>query len=108
MRTFLASALLLALALVLPGTAFAHGGVRAGQPFPTNLDSVRDHAQATGLRVDLAKPSDCVSFRSDCEDVDVLNQLDGFNMRVKGLVERANTLNLDHYGRGFKNLYFEE
>ena len=36
------------------------------------------------------------------------NQLDGFNTRVKGLVERANTLNLDHYGRGFKNLYFEE
>jgi peptide/nickel transport system substrate-binding protein len=36
------------------------------------------------------------------------NQLDGFNLRVKGLVERANTLNLDHYGRGFKNLYFEE
>jgi peptide/nickel transport system substrate-binding protein len=36
------------------------------------------------------------------------NQLDGYNTRVKGLVERANTLNLDHYGRGFKNLYFEE
>jgi peptide/nickel transport system substrate-binding protein len=36
------------------------------------------------------------------------NQLDGFNLRLKGLVERANTLNLDHYGRGYKNLYFEE
>jgi peptide/nickel transport system substrate-binding protein len=36
------------------------------------------------------------------------NQLDGHNLRVKGLVERANTLNLDHYGRGFKNLYIEE
>ena len=36
------------------------------------------------------------------------NQLDGFHLRLKGLVERANTLNLDHYGRGFKNLYFEE
>jgi peptide/nickel transport system substrate-binding protein len=36
------------------------------------------------------------------------NQLDGFNLRVGGLVERANTLNLDHYGRGYKNLYFEE
>jgi peptide/nickel transport system substrate-binding protein len=36
------------------------------------------------------------------------NQLDGFNNRVHGLVERANTLNLDHYGRGYKNLYFEE
>ena len=35
-------------------------------------------------------------------------QLDGYNNRLKGLVERANTLNLDHYGRGYKNLYFEE
>ncbi len=56
MRMFAASALLVALALVLPGTALAHHGVRAGQPFPTNLDTVRDHSQATGLRVDLAKP----------------------------------------------------
>jgi Big-like domain-containing protein len=83
MRTFLAGALLLALALVLPGTALAHGGVRAGQPFPTNLDTVRDHSQATGRHVDLAKPSDCVAFRSDCEDVDVLNQLDGFNIQPR-------------------------
>ena len=36
------------------------------------------------------------------------NQLDGYHERVQGLVERANTLNLDHYGRGYKNLYFEE
>ena len=34
------------------------------------------------------------------------NQLDGFNKRVVGLVERANTLNLDHYGRGWQNLSF--
>jgi hypothetical protein len=27
---------------------------------------------------------------------------------VQGLVERPNTLNLDHYGRGWKNLYFSE
>lgn len=36
------------------------------------------------------------------------NQIDGFNPRVQGLVERPNTLNLDHYGRGYKNLYFSE
>ncbi len=34
------------------------------------------------------------------------NIIDGYNERVKGLVERPNTLNLDHYGRGFKNLSF--
>src|SRR4029453_9763247 len=41
-----------AAALVLPGTAL--GSVKAGQPFPTNLDTVRDSAQGTGLRADLA------------------------------------------------------
>ena len=36
------------------------------------------------------------------------NLLDAYNGRVQGLVERANTLNLDHYGRGWKNLSFAE
>ena len=36
------------------------------------------------------------------------NLLDAYNGRVQGLVERANTLNLDHFGRGWKNLYFSE
>ena len=36
------------------------------------------------------------------------NQLDGYNQRVVGLVERANTLNLDHFGRGWQNLSFAE
>jgi peptide/nickel transport system substrate-binding protein len=36
------------------------------------------------------------------------NGLDGYNSRLQGLVERPNTLNLDHYGRGFKNLSFVE
>ena len=35
------------------------------------------------------------------------NLIDGYNGRLQGLVERANTLNLDHYGRGYKNLSFE-
>ncbi len=36
------------------------------------------------------------------------NGLDGYNSRLQGLVDRPNTLNLDHYGRGFKNLSFAE
>ncbi|MEY2446246.1 MAG: peptide/nickel transport system substrate-binding protein [Ilumatobacteraceae bacterium] len=34
------------------------------------------------------------------------NLLDAYNGRVVGFVERPNTLNLDHFGRGWKNLYF--
>ena len=36
------------------------------------------------------------------------NLLDAYDTRVVGLVERANTLNLDHFGRGLKNLSFAE
>jgi peptide/nickel transport system substrate-binding protein len=36
------------------------------------------------------------------------NLLDAYNGRVQGLVARPNTLNLDHYGRGWKNLFFSE
>ncbi len=36
------------------------------------------------------------------------NLLDAYNGKVQGLVERPNTLNLDHFGRGWKNLYFSE
>jgi len=36
------------------------------------------------------------------------NLLDAYNGRVQGLVQRPNTLNLDHFGRGWKNLSFSE
>ncbi len=51
----------------------------AGGPFPSDRFTVADSSQNTGLRVNLPKP-DCRARPSDCEDVDVLNTLDGFNM----------------------------
>jgi hypothetical protein len=75
-----AAVLVVAAALAFPGTALA--GVKAGQPFPTNLDTVRDATQATGLRVDLPLP-DCAARPSDCADVRVLNELDGFNIQPR-------------------------
>ncbi|MEP7046374.1 MAG: ABC transporter substrate-binding protein, partial [Ilumatobacteraceae bacterium] len=36
------------------------------------------------------------------------NLLDAYSSKVQGLVARPNTLNLDHYGRGWKNLSFAE
>ena len=77
MRSLLAAA---SLALVFPGGALA--GTKAGQPFPSNLYTVRDKAQLTGLRVNLPKP-DCATHPSDCADVDVLNTLDGFNIQPR-------------------------
>jgi Bacterial Ig-like domain len=75
-----AALLALAAALVLPGIARA--GTKAGQPFPSNLYTVPDAAQATGLRVNLPTP-DCTTNPSDCADVAVLNELDGFNIQPR-------------------------
>jgi hypothetical protein len=50
-----------------------------GSPFPTNRFTVADATQNTGLRVDLPKP-DCAARPSDCSDIDVLNELDGFSL----------------------------
>ena len=79
MRWLLVAALI-ALSLVVPGTALA--AVEAGQPFPSNLFTTSDHTQVTGLRVDLPKP-DCAVRPSDCADIDVLNTLDGFNIQPR-------------------------
>src|SRR5215204_6574235 len=71
MRSLLAAALI-ALSLVVPGTALA--AVKAGQPFPSNLFTTSDRTQVTGLRVDLPKP-DCAVRPSDCADIVGINQV---------------------------------
>lgn len=83
MRTTFRAATLAALVLALlvfPTSAFAKTHVL--QPMPTNLDTVPDATQATGLRVDLPKPN-CRSFPSDCADIAVLDTLDGFNIQPR-------------------------
>ncbi|PYQ47662.1 MAG: hypothetical protein DMF78_23100, partial [Acidobacteria bacterium] len=77
MRSFMAA---VSLALVFPGGAAA--ATKAGQPFPSNLYTVRDDTQITGLRVDLPKP-DCATHPSDCADIEVLDTLDGFNIQPR-------------------------
>jgi acetyl esterase/lipase len=57
-------------------------GPIAGAPFPSNRLTVADSTQNTGLRVDLPKP-DCAARPSDCSDIDVLNELDGFNLQPR-------------------------
>jgi hypothetical protein len=52
------------------------------QPFPSDRFTVEDAGQLTGLRVNLPKP-DCSVRPSDCNDIDVLNELDGFNLQPR-------------------------
>src|SRR5262249_1424695 len=54
----------------------------AGGPFPSNRFTVAGPGQLTGLRVQLPAP-DCGTFPTDCEDIEVINTLDGFNLQPR-------------------------
>jgi dienelactone hydrolase len=53
-----------------------------GGPFPNDAFTVADFSQNTSVRVNLPKP-DCAMRRSDCEDLYVLNTLDGFSLQPR-------------------------
>ncbi len=83
--------LLLTLLTFFGLTAVAHAaGVQptydvsapAGSPFPSNRWTSLDWSNTTALRVNLPKP-DCAVRPSDCQDIDVLNTLDGFNLQPR-------------------------
>jgi hypothetical protein len=48
--------------------------------FPSDALTVPDPAQATGRRVDLAPPADCVAEKSLCDEITLIDQLDGFDL----------------------------
>jgi len=51
-------------------------------PFPSNWFTVTDQSNNTRLRVNLPGP-DCGVRTTDCEDLDVINTLDGFNLQPR-------------------------
>ena len=51
-------------------------------PFPSDAFTVDDGRHVTGRRVNLPFP-DCAVRRSDCEDVEVINTLDGFGLQPR-------------------------
>ncbi len=51
-------------------------------PFPSDRFTVADSSQLTGRRVNLPLP-DCAVRVSDCEDLNVINTLDGFNLQPR-------------------------
>jgi len=51
-------------------------------PFPSDRFTVRDETQNTGRRVQLPKP-DCSVRRTDCENIEVINETDGFNIQPR-------------------------
>jgi hypothetical protein len=90
-NTVRARAFLVALALVVLVPAGGHAaGVAvafdlsspATSPFPSDVFTVPDPSQLTGVRVSLPRP-DCAARPSDCADIDVINTLDGFNLQPR-------------------------
>ena len=51
-------------------------------PFPSDRFTVFDSQQLTGLRVSVPLPN-CATHPSDCADLTLLNQLDGFNLQPR-------------------------
>ena len=87
--------------LIGPSLALAGGvhalfnlGRPAGGPFPSDWFTVADRSHLTGLRVNLPKP-DCFERPSDCEDIDVINTLDGFNTQPRLSVPFDGAIDVD-------------
>ena len=87
--------------LIGPSLALAGGvhalfnlGRPAGGPFPSDWFTVADRSHLTGLRVNLPKP-DCLERPSDCDDIDVINTLDGFNNQPRLSVPFDGAIDVD-------------
>ena len=80
---------LVAIALTLTFSLFAPPLVASGVtvswnpqdptigPYPTDALTTPDSTQKSGMRINLPMP-DCATAPSDCQDVELINQLDGF------------------------------
>ncbi len=62
-------------------------------PFPSDRFTRVDFTQNTFKRVNLPKP-DCAVRPSDCQDIDVINTLDGFNTQPRITVPFTGNINL--------------
>src|SRR5437588_7410898 len=80
--------LLVAAALLTPALALAETHPlfnlqsTTQSPFPSDRFSAFDPQQLTGLRVSVPLPN-CATHPSDCADIALLNQLDGFNLHPR-------------------------
>src|SRR6266700_111140 len=94
---------LLDMAIAFVGMAFAlHASATAVRAdpsdmrialFPSDRYTVPDADQLTGLRVALAKP-DYSIYVSDCEDLNLINQLDGFSVQPRIVIPFTDPIDL--------------
>ena len=63
-------------------------------PFPSDRLTAPDPAQRTGIRVDLPLP-DCAAEPSTCDEVRLLNELDGFDLAPRLVLPFDGPIDLD-------------
>jgi len=79
---FLASPAFSVRASAAPVEALFDLEAMSSSPFPSDRFTRRDRGQNTARRVNLPKP-DCSTHVNDCGDIDLLNELDGFNIQPR-------------------------
>ncbi|HTQ58320.1 MAG TPA: Ig-like domain-containing protein [Bryobacteraceae bacterium] len=81
-------------------------------PYPSDALTVPDSTQKSGLRINLPMP-DCTAAPSDCQDIQLINQLDGFQtapritIRFSGPID-VNSVHHAIYYVALRNLTDEE
>ena len=75
-------------------------------PYPTDFLTVADAAQKTGRRINLPLP-DCAAQPSDCQDIALLNQLDGFNLQPRIRVRFSGPINPDTLRAGIAFVWLD-
>jgi pimeloyl-ACP methyl ester carboxylesterase len=68
-------------------------------PFPSDVWTVSDPLQKTGLRVNLPAP-DCKTQVTACKETALLNQLDGFSLRARVAVQFSGPVDLASAANG--------
>src|SRR5580658_11336911 len=73
-------------------------------PFPTNALTIAASNQKTGLQVNLPFPGDCTpaSISSNCVNVELLNQLDGFSVNPRITVCFSGPVNVSSLSEGIR------
>ncbi len=76
-------------------------------PFPTDTLTVADPAQKTGLRMSLPLP-DCTAEPSTCNEIRLINELDGFNLNPRISVRFSGPVNVDTLRNGVYVIWLDD
>lgn len=100
-------------AFVLAGLLQAQGtrvvfdaGAAAPIPFPADTVTVADSAQKTGLRMNLPLP-DCQAEPSTCQEIVLINELDGFSLNPRINVRFSAPVNPDTLRDGISFVWLD-